>query len=107
MDYNIYVGLGGSFGGPRYVGTLFDVTEIEAEEIAREMAEEEYESNTFYDGVLSYDEVESNMLEEDPECSPEDIMVAYQEEVETWIEYKVVPKEKDDETQEDEIEYIN
>ena len=34
MDYNIYAGLGGSFGGAQYVGTIRNATAEEALEYA-------------------------------------------------------------------------
>lgn len=95
MDYNIYAGLGGSFGGAQYIGTIRNATAEEASECAYEIAAEKYESYTCYEGVHSYSEVEEEMLKEDPECSAEDIDIAYREEMETWIEYYAEPTEED------------
>ena len=61
MDYNIYAGLGGSFGGAQYVGTIRNATAEEALEYAYDIAVEKYEDYTFYDGVHSYSEVEEKM----------------------------------------------
>lgn len=36
------------------------------------------------------------MLKEDPECSAEDIDIAYEEEMKNWIDYYVEPTEEDD-----------
>nr|DAE51852.1 MAG TPA: putative sugar kinase, PSI-II, Sugar Kinase, Clostridium [Bacteriophage sp.] len=96
MDYNIYAGLGGSFGGAQYVGTIRNATAEEALEYAYDIAVEKYEDYTFYDGVHSYSEVEEKMLKEDPECSAEDIDIAYEEEMKNWIDYYVEPTEEDD-----------
>lgn len=106
MDYNIYAGLGGSFGGAKYVGTIRNATAEEASEYAYAQAVEEYENYTFYDGVQSYSEIEEEILREDPECSAEDIDIAYKEAMETWIDYYATPTEEDD-IEEDELEYLD
>ena len=106
MDYNIYAGLGGSFGGAQYVGTIRNATAEEASKCAYEQAIEEYENYTLYDGVQSYSEIEEEMLKECPECSAEDIDMAYSEAMETWIEYYAIPIEEDN-IEEDELEYLD
>ena len=89
-NYNIYAGLGGSFGGAEYQGTLKDVTEKEAEEYAYEMAWEIFES--YEDGLCSWEDFE----EEYPEGTDDDYDEFRKEQMENWSEYYVVLTDDDD-----------
>ena len=90
-NYNIYAGLGGSFGGASYVGTLETVSEIEANKCAYEIATEEYES---YIGLYGLRTIEEIMEEEN--CSEEDAETIFESEREDWIDHYTVPSDEDD-----------
>ena len=53
QNYNIYAGLGGSFGGAAYRGTGDFKSLADAENEAYELAVEEYQSYEGYHGILS------------------------------------------------------
>ena len=96
MKYNIYAGLGGSMGGPTYVGTGEFKDEDSATNYAYAMAVEEYQSYEGYHGILDwYDVAEQEEL--DPEEDEKTIDAMYQEEVESWIEYYAILFEEDKE----------
>lgn len=96
MKYNIYAGLVCGFGGPTYQGTgEFDDVDS-AIDYAYQMAIEEYQSYEGFHGILDWDDV-AEQEELDPEEDEEAINVAYQEEVESWIEYYAVPFDEDEE----------
>lgn len=105
MLYNIYAGMGGSFGGAQYMGTV-DCEAGEAYEMARQFAIEEYESYAGYHGIVDigeiWDDLERFGLEEG--CSEDDVEEVYTDEVESWIEYWVVSLEEDSEFVEAEME---
>lgn len=100
--YNLYAGLGGGFGGYQYHCTEECDSKTEAEEIARMLAIEEYQSYEGLHGILSEEDIreqycEENGLNED-ELSPADedeISDMYQEEIESWITYLVTTIEED------------
>lgn len=96
MKYNIYAGLGGSFGGATYQGTgEFDDVDS-AVDYAYEIAVEEYQSYEGYHGILDwYDVAEQEEL--DPETESDSIDQAYADEIENWIEYYAVLMEEDEE----------
>ena len=96
MKFNIYAGLGGSFGGATYQGTLECNDALEAEQYAYECALEEYESYSGCHGLLTWDEIaEENNLDINEDCVEIDTL--YTEQVEDWIEYWAVDFEEDDE----------
>lgn len=96
MKYNIYAGLGGGFGGATYQGTGEFNDEDSAAQYAYEIALEEYQSYEGFHGILDwYDVAEQEEL--DPEEDGEAIDEAYQEEIESWIEYYAVPFDEDEE----------
>ena len=96
MKYNIYAGLGGSFGGPTYQGTGEFDNEASATDYAYQIAIEEYQSYEGYHGILDwYDEAEQEEL--DPEEDEKDADAAYHEEIESWIEYYAVLFDEDEE----------
>jgi hypothetical protein len=102
MEFNIYAGLSGSFGGARYVGTVDCGDVIQAEDIAHEQAIEEYESYAGLHGLLTWNDIK----DENPEESDDDIDLMYLEEMENWIESYVILTEEDGEVEEDEIFYL-
>lgn len=100
--YNLYAGLSGDFGGYQYHCTEEYSSKEEAEEAARELAIEEYQSYEGYYGVLSEEQVREEYCEEngisENELSQEDedeISYIYQEEVEGWLSYLVTTVEED------------
>lgn len=96
MKYNIYAGLGGSFGGAAYQGTGEFSDEDSATRCAYELAVEEYQSYEGYHGILDWDDV-AEQEELDPEEDGKAVDAAYQEEIESWIEYYAVLMEEDEE----------
>lgn len=90
MKFEIYAGLGGSFGGASYIETIEANTREEAEEYARQCAIDDYESYEGSHGILSRDDVFEDLIEgfgEEP--LEEDVDLKYMEEVERWITYYV------------------
>ena len=96
MKYNIYAGLGGSFGGATYRGTSEFSDENSATHCAYELAVEEYQSYEGYHGILDWDDV-AEQEELDPETESDSIDQAYVDEMESWIEYYAVLMEEDEE----------
>lgn len=113
-QFNIYAGLGGSFGGMtyQYTGMFEDPEEAEME--AYEAACEQYEQYEDTHGLRGWDDAteeycRDNDITED-ELTDEDtdsISDYYTEYLEEWVEYKAVPTEEDDIDAEDLIlDYI-
>lgn len=101
-QYNIYAGLGGSFGGAQYQYTTLADSLEEAEHEAWEVSCEEYEQYAGLHGLLDEDDcideycresgLDSDELDEDDYAIIND---TYQEERESWIEYRAVLTEED------------
>ena len=97
MKYNIYAGLGGSFGGAQYRGTGDFEDFKDAEEYAYQTALEDYESYEGYHGILTwYDVAKESGLDPDDPDNEEEIDDLYRMEREDWIEYYAVLFEEDD-----------
>lgn len=97
MKYNIYAGLGGSFGGATYQGTGDFKSREAAEQAAYEAAVEEYEMYEGYHGILDwYDVAEEEGLDPNDEDNYPEIDELYNEEKESWMEYYAVLTEEDD-----------
>ena len=97
MKYNIYAGLGGSFGGAQYRGTGEFENFDDAEDYAYRTAVEDYESYEGYYGILSwYDVAQENELDPDNPDDEEEINELYCIEKEDWIDYYAVLFEEDD-----------
>ena len=78
MKYNIYAGLGGSFGGATYQGTGDFESREAAEQAAYEAAVEEYEMYEGLHGILDWCEVaENNNLDPDDESNASEIDELY------------------------------
>ena len=105
MDYNIYAGLGGYFGGAQYIGTLRNATQGEAEDYAYEKALDIYDSCSTR-GIPSYSDIELEMSAENPYYSPEDVEEAYSSARDEWIIYYAILTEKDD-ISKDELKYLD
>lgn len=101
-EYNIYAGLGGSFGGARYQYTTIAESEEDAVNEAYSIACEEYDSYAGYHGIRSYDDIAEDE-DLDPETDSEEIEEIYRQECEDWVDYKAVLTSEDKETSEDEI----
>lgn len=99
MDrYNIYAGLGGSFGGANYKFTIEAKSKEEAEEIAYNEAVEVYQDFEGTYGIMDWNDCAIS-LEIDP-CTENDNLIAevdelYNEEMENWIEYYAILTSED------------
>lgn len=110
--YNIYAGLGGSFGGATYQFTS-NLEVEEAEHQSWERACEIYESYEGYHGLLDYSDAieeycKENEIEEYllTEIDYEVVNDIYNEYREQWMEYYVILTEEDTETPKDELKII-
>lgn len=104
MKFNVYAGLGGSFGGAQYQGTGEFTDIISAVEYAYQTAIEEYQSYEGLHGIMSwYDVACENGLDPDDEKNEKEIDELYNEELENWIEYYAILTEEDEETSEEEL----
>lgn len=93
--FKIYAGLGGGFGGAQFHGVYEFADEREADQAARELCVEEYESYGGYHGLYTWDsmrqEIADNEYDGDIEqVDPEDVDIALTEEMEGWFAYKVI-----------------
>lgn len=98
--FNIYAGLGGSFGGASYRGTGDFKSLADAEEEAYQLAVEEYESYSGCHGLLSWGDVaDENGLDYNEDSSEIDDL--YIEEMESWLDYYAVLADEDEDTLEE------
>lgn len=92
-QFKVYAGLGGGFGGAKYIETVEAANEEEAANIAYEYAVEEYESYEGLHGLTSYGDIVDNPekygLDEDYCQDEEYLWEAYEEERSTWLDYYV------------------
>lgn len=91
-QFEVYAGLGGGFGGAKYIETVEVANEEEASQIAYEYAVEEYESYEGLYGLVSYGDIVDNPEEYglDEDCQNEEYLwEAYEEERSTWLNYYV------------------
>lgn len=109
-QYNIYAGLGGSFGDANYQYTTLCETEDEALDEAYERACEEYEQYEGLHGLPSWEDAtreyceELGISQEELEDTDEESLAIeeyYNEARENWLAYHIVPTEEDDIDQED------
>ena len=103
MKYNIYAGLGGSFGGATYQGTGDFSSLASAEEMAYQCAVEEYEMWEGTHGIRSWADIA------DEECldyeeDEYEINEMYEDEKESWMTYYAVLTEEDTLKEEDMFE---
>ena len=95
QKYNIYAGLGGSFGGATYRGTGDFKSLADAENEAYQLAVEEYESYSGCHGLLDWSDVaDENGLDYTEDSAEIDEL--YIEEMESWVEYYAVLEEEDE-----------
>ena len=96
--FDIYAGLGGSFGGAEYRETM-EFNDLHDTEIyAYNLARDEYEQYEGLHGIKSWGDIADEMgFDPENELSQEmeeEISDYYMEEVEQWIDYYVVPVEE-------------
>lgn len=99
-EYNIYSGLGGSFGGASYQYTTLYESAEDAEKEAYESAVEEYQSYEGFNGIPTWSDSLDAAMEENPGV-PEDELHEIADEIynsimEEWIEYYCILTEDDD-----------
>lgn len=98
--FNIYAGLGGSFGGASYQGTGDFKSLADAENEAYQLAVEEYESYSGCHGLLSWSDVaDENGLDYTEDSAEIDEL--YIEEMESWLDYYAVLADEDEDTLEE------
>lgn len=106
--YNIYAGLGGSFGGAQYQYTIEANNKREAEEIAYNEALEIYQDFEGTYGIMDWNDCAIS-LEIDPYTENNDLIAEvdelYNEEMENWIKYYAILTSKDKETSKEELIY--
>lgn len=96
MDrYNIYAGLGGSFGGANYKFTIEAKSKEEAEDIAYQEAVEEYEEYEGYHGLKTWAECAEELGVDVENEDSDDVNDLYNEEIESWIEYYAILTSED------------
>lgn len=99
-EYNIYSGLGGSFGGASYQYTTLCESAEDAEKEAYESAVEEYQSYEGSNSIPTWSDSLDAAMEENPGV-PEDELHEIADEIynsimEGWIEYYCILTEDDD-----------
>lgn len=96
MQYDIYAGLSGSFGGPNLQGTWDFHNLEEATQFAYDLAVEEYESYASCHGLLTWDECKEDLCNSFPDekIDDSDVDTYYLEEVEDWISYSALIHEE-------------
>lgn len=98
--FNIYAGLGGSFGGATYQGTGDFKSFADAENEAYTLAVEEYESYSGCHGLLSWGDIaDENGLDYNEDSAEIDEL--YIEEMESWLDYYAVLADEDEDTLEE------
>lgn len=104
MDrYNIYAGLGGSFGGAEYKFTI-EVNSLEkATDIAYQEAVEEYEEYEGYHGLKTWAECAEELGVDVENEDSDDVDDLYNEEIELWIEYYAILTSEDENISKDEL----
>lgn len=97
--YNIYAGLGGSFGGAQYQYTTDCENDDAASELAYQAAIEEYEQYEGLHGIKSWSDCQEDIAEEDDipveEVSNDYVDEVYSEERDTWLDFYAVPTDED------------
>lgn len=119
--FKIYHGMGGGFGGAQYDYTGEFKDREEAMEEARRLAVEDYESFEGCHGIMDLDDCRRALLidagvdedaiddysgdfetlMEEYDVSDEDAAEMYEEELESWITYRVTPADGADDTEEE------
>ena len=113
LKFKVYAGLSGGFGGATYHGTYEYHSRKEAEDDARQLAIEEYESYGGYHGLYTWDSMRQEIADElydgdIEQVDPEDVDIAYCEEIEGWLSYhvkEVTPEFSEDDEDDADWEY--
>lgn len=113
LKFKVYAGLSGGFGGATYHGTYEYYSRKEAEDDARQLAIEEYESYGGYHGLYTWDSMRQEIADElydgdIEQVDPEDVDIAYCEEIEGWLSYhvkEVTPEFSEDDEDDADWEY--
>ena len=92
MKFNIYAGLGGSFGGADLVAENEEFKDQEEAELRA--WEEACQIFDQYDGGCNWRDLDT-IMEEDG-CEEEDALQIWEDERENWLEYYAVPSEIDE-----------
>ncbi len=110
-QYNIYAGLGGSFGGAKYQYTGLYETQEEAEDDAFQAACENYDQYEGFQGLPSWkDAVEAYCVDqgidleefnEDDDESLQEVEEYYNDARENWLCYYAIPTDEDNIDQKD------
>ena len=88
--FKLYAGLGGSFGGARYVDTDEFESESDACDAAWEMAREIYEGYVGLHGIRSIEDIaKEEGLDLNNSTDVEYLEEIFNEERESWIDYYV------------------
>lgn len=104
MDkYNIYAGLGGSFGGAEYKFTIEANSLEEAEDIAYQEAVEEYEEYEGFYGLKTWTDCAEELGVDVENEDHDDVNDLYNEEIESWIEYYAILTSEDENISKDEL----
>lgn len=106
MLYNIYAGLGGGFGGATYKCTMEFNSEDDASRYAYLEARDDYDSYGGMHGLFDPEDAWENPEDYGfDEMTEEAIEELYEEDLESWIDYYVIPTDEDDEIDESELDY--
>lgn len=95
-EFWVFGGMGGGFGGPHFLGSVEgkSADDKEVQEDAWQLVVDEYESYAGLHGILSWDEVKTDLEESaDPgdEITDDDVDDAYNEAISGWVSYWVIP----------------
>lgn len=110
-QYNIYAGLGGSFGGANYQYTGLYETEDEAVDDAFQAACEDYDQYAGVHGLPSWEDavedyctnlgIDPEDFDEDDDEALQEVEEYYNEARESWLCYHVVHTDEDNIDQDD------
>ena len=104
MDkYNIYAGLGGSFGGANYKFTIEANSLEEAMDIAYQEAVEEYQQYEGLHGLRTWIDCAEELGVDIEEEDSEDVDDLYNSEIESWIDYYAILTSEDKNISKDEL----
>ena len=104
MDkYNIYAGLGGSFGGANYKFTIEANSLEEAMDIAYQEAVEEYQQYEGLHGLKTWIDCAEELGVDIEEEDSEDVDDLYNSEIELWIDYYAILTSEDKNISKDEL----
>ena len=104
MDkYNIYAGLGGSFGGANYKFTVEANSLEEAMDIAYQEAVEEYQQYEGLHGLKTWIDCAEELGADIEEEDSDDVDDLYNSEIESWIDYYAILTSEDKNISKDEL----